>query len=114
MDRKKKKNPSLSTRKNLWHSKTEERKYSRELRRLVGQYGAELQEALARATHTDISGKTTVDLAAFQQELERIERNLLNNKGAAVTREHAKAGMLLGIRHADKSMKEAGIDDSQS
>lgn len=114
MSRKTKKNPSLTTRKNLWHSKTEEKKYSRELRKLITQYGAELQEALTRATHTDITGKTSVDIAAFKAELDRIEADLLNGRGTDLTKEHAKTGMLLGIRYSDKSLKDAGVNDARS
>lgn len=112
---KRKKNPSLTTRRNLWHSKTEEKKYSRELRKLIGRYGTEIHAALERASHTDIlTGKTTIDIQAFKQELDRIETDLINRQGTDITKEHAKAGMLLGIKHSDRTLKEAGLNDANS
>ena len=111
---KRKQNPSLTTRKNLWHSKTEEKRYSRELRKLIGQYGHRIQEALEHSSHTDSNGKTTLNITTFNQELERIKTELLERDGTDITKEHAKIGMLLGIKYSEKSLKEAGIDDSHS
>lgn len=104
---------SLTTRRNLWRSRTEENKYSRDLRNLVAEYGSALQEALQRAAHTGTDGTSAIDLTAFSAELERIQSALLATKGEDIVNRHAKDSMMLGIRYSDRTLKEAGIDDSR-
>lgn len=103
-----KNNPSLSARRNLWHSKTEENKYVRDIRAYINEFSALAKEALQRNTHTDYDGKETVDIAAFSAELEQIKQRMEKTKGTALAEEHTKAAYMLGIKYSDKTLKDAG------
>lgn len=102
----------MSARRNLWKSKTEENKYARELRGFVNQYGQALQDALQRASHTSVDGTVTVDLAAFTQEMNRIESMMISQNGTAITKQHAKDAMLLGVKYSDKTLRDEGAADA--
>ncbi|HJJ47609.1 MAG TPA: hypothetical protein O0X39_01260 [Methanocorpusculum sp.] len=113
-ERRTNKNPSLSSRRNLWRSKTEEAKYSREARAFIADYGARLQEALKIYSREDADGNVTIDMAGFQERMEQIKTVLLAQTGATITKEHAKAGLTLGIEYAERSLKDAGVEDAKS
>lgn len=83
------------------------------MRVYVVEYGAALKEALARATHTDAEGNTFVDLAAFQQERERPDSQMLNGRGKEISKLHAKTAMVLGIHQSDTGAKKAGVNDGR-
>lgn len=107
-------NPSLSARRNLWKSKTEENRYARELRGLLSEAGAEIKSALQTATVTNPDGSTYTDMEQFSSAVRRILETILTTKGQDMAERHAKAGMLLGISYSDTALKEAfkeaGID----
>jgi len=93
---------SKTVQKNLWKSLTQERKYARELRRLINKIGSKLKDILTKLTTFDaITGITTLDLSRFVDEMDTYISAEVKTTGDTITRDAAKAGMDLGIKYAD-------------
>ncbi|HJK18872.1 MAG TPA: hypothetical protein O0X45_05860 [Methanocorpusculum sp.] len=102
---------SLSTRRNLWKSKTAEERYARDLRRLFNTYGSAATQLLLDSVVTNPDGSATVDLTAFKRSLGELSRQTILQPGEVLTEESTRRAFDLGQGHADADYeKQVKID----
>lgn len=103
--------PSLSTRRNLWQSKTAEERYARELRKLFGIYGTAITQLLQDSTITNPDGTVTLDVPAFNRGLDELARRHIRQPGEAITDKNTRTAFDLGQGHADADYEKQVKND---
>lgn len=97
-------NISRSGRKNLWHSKTLENKYERQLKKLINTFGHDVIELLKSSAQTLPDGTITIDFEKFMTDLEQLAQRDMKEPGKKITSENITKAFELGMDTGDADL----------
>lgn len=104
---------SNTARSNFWKTKTQEELYRRDILRLVNQQIRECSGALESYRQINPDGTETIDLGAFQEQVDRLTANVLQVSGRNISDNRVRAAYTKGVQATIREMIAAGLDESQ-